>query len=117
MFNKKNRLFMFWNIGKKVFESQNKYNNAAQKWSSYCQYRFGMSSAFSRENINLMRKFYLYFPIFTENIFLLEWDYYRELVKIRDVEERMFYYKTAIFCHLSFKEMEELIRQEMFFRI
>ena len=63
---------MFWNIGKNVFEHQNFLDNATNKYSNYFQYKFGMTECFSRENVNLMRKLYLCFPIFNDNLLKLD---------------------------------------------
>lgn len=112
-----NRLILFWNIGKEVFETQKYFDNATDKYSNYFQYKFGMSECFSRENVNLMKKLYLYFPIFNDNLLKLEWGHYLVLLKISDRKRRMFYYNLTLFCCGTIGELNNIINNCLYERI
>lgn len=115
--NTSNRLILFWKIGKSAFEEQERVDNVTDKYSNYFQYKYGMSECFSRENINLMRKLYLCFPIFTDNLLKLEWGHYLELLKISDKKRRMFYYQLALFFNWSIFELVYSINNYFYERI
>ena len=55
-----NKLLLYWNIGKIVYENRVNYLNIVEKCSDYYSYLFGNSYMFTRENIWLMEKFYFY---------------------------------------------------------
>lgn len=112
-----NRLVLFWKIGKIVFEQQNVVENATDKYSVYFQYRYGMTECFSRKNINLMKRLYVYFPILTEQLLSLNWEYYLELLKFNSCSKRMFYYQIALFSGCSIQELRYLIDHSFYERI
>lgn len=115
--NTNNRLILFWNIGKRVFDEQDYVDNAIDKYSTFFQYRYGMTECFSRENINFMKKLYLCFPIFTETLLKLEWGHYLELLKINDKKRRMFYYQLSLFFNWSIFELSYSINNYFYERI
>ena len=112
-----NRLILFWKIGKKVFEEQNKVDNPVDKYSKYFQYKFVMTECFSRENINFMKKLYLYFPIFNSNLLKLEWGHYLILLRISNNIQRMFYYELTLFSCGTVFELSSLIDNCLYERI
>ena len=65
---RKNRLFLYWHVGKFVFEYQKKYPNTYGKLASFLQYYFGMTNLFSLKKIIEMERFYIYFPIYNNNL-------------------------------------------------
>lgn len=111
------RLILFWKIGKFVFEQQNLVENATSKYSTYFQYRYGMTECFSRENIRLMRRLYVYFPILTRQFISLRWEHFLELLKISDCSKRMFYYQVTLFLKCSIFELNHLINNYFYERI
>lgn len=113
----KNRLFLFWKIGKSVFEKQDFYENVVSKYSCFYSYYYGMSKTFSRENIRMMRNFYLCFPIFSPVMLYLSWEHYVELICILDYKKRYFYFNVAIFCRSSVLELRNIINGECYERI
>ncbi len=92
-------------------------DNATSKYSCYFQYKYGMTECFSRENINLMKRLYLCFPIFNDRLLELDWEHYLELLNISDNRKRMFYYKIALFCHSSIYELKFSINNYFYERI
>ena len=78
-----NKILLFWNIGKRVYEEQNTCDNPIQKYSDYCSYYFGNSVLFTRENIHLMKRFYMNFPIYYKEMNKVSWDQYRLLLMIK----------------------------------
>lgn len=112
---RKNRLFLYWHVGKFVFEYQKKYPNTYGKLSSFLQYYFGMTNLFSLKKIIEMERFYIYFPIYNNNLEKLDWDYYLELIKIKNCCLRMIYYKIAIFSECDFDTFKSLLLEKNFF--
>ena len=113
----KNRLFLFWNIGKNVYEKQDCYSNIVEKYSNYYTYLYGNSYLFTRENIHLMKKFYLCFPIFYKKMENITWDQYRLILSFNDKEERYFYYYLSMLFETDYSETEELIENDYYIRI
>ena len=110
----KKQLFLFWKIGKLIFDKQNYYENIVLKMSNYLSYYYGMSSTFSIENINYMRKFYYCFPNYIENLNKLSFEHYKLLVNINEAEERYFYFWIALFCRSSVEELKSLILNNIY---
>ncbi len=115
--NNKNRLFIFWNIGKKVFLNQNKYSNSIKKYSEYYQYYFGVTDCFDRINIYSMQQFYLCFPIFYDKLNSLKWEYYLELIKVDSKWERMFYFQLALFTQCDYQNFVLAIKNDLYFQL
>lgn len=105
----KNRLYLFWLIGKYVFEKQKTYENIFSKVSNFLSYYYGMSDTFTIYNIKMMRNFYCFFPIFVYEINKLQWEHYLKLLIISDYRERYFYFNVAIFCRSDVLELENMI--------
>jgi len=114
---KKSQLKLFWKIGKFTFEKRVYCENIINKCSCYLGYYFGNSRVFSYENILFMRKFYLYFPIYTGKMDSLEWGSYLELMKLRNKKLCYFYYNVAMFCNFQQKELKMLIDSDIYQRI
>ena len=108
----KNRLFLFWNVGKFAFEMQKKRDVEDKKLANYLQYYFGMTETFSSSNIRNMKAFYLCFPIYTKYIDYLDWNYYLKLISIKDNSLRMFYYQVAIFSRCDYDTFLSLIQEK-----
>ena len=70
-------LYLFWRIGKVVFDNYKVSCNVIEKCSTFLSYYFGNSSKFNNDNIKYMIRFYSDFPVF-----------YKELNKMEDKDER-----------------------------
>ena len=112
-----NNVFLFWNIGRSVYEKQSSCPNIIQKYSDYCSYYFGNSIQFSRENIHLMKRFYMNFPIYTSYLEDFSWDQYQLFLKIPNKKERQFYYYLSHFFHSSYEETLDFIGNSYYERI
>jgi hypothetical protein len=112
-----NRVFLFWNIGKSVYEKENSYFNVIEKYSNYCSYYFGNSIQFTRENIHLMKRFYMNFPIYHSKLNEFSWEQYQLLLSIQDKKERAFYYSLLILFQSNYQELVELLENHYYERI
>lgn len=74
-----------------------------------------MTNLFSLKKIIEMERFYIYFPIYNNNLEKLDWDYYLELIKIKNCCLRMIYYKIAIFSECGFDTFKSLLLEKNFF--
>ena len=108
----KNRLFLFWNVGKFTCEMQKRRDIEDKKIANYLQYYFGMTETFSSSNIRKMKAFYLSFPIYTKHIEYLDWNYYLKHNTIRKKSLRMFYYQVAIFSRCDYDTFVSLIQEK-----
>ena len=113
----KNRLFFYWNIGKNVYEKQNFYDNSVDYYSKYLSYCIGNSYTFSKDNIKIMEKFYLTFPIFYDALNKLSWDQYKLLLNINNKEERYFYYKISLLFNSDLEETIEFINNDYYCKL
>ena len=113
----KNRLFLFWTIGKNVYEKQNYYDNVVAYYEKYLSYYFGNSYLFTRENIKYMEIFYLNFPMFFDDLMKISWEQYLMLFKISDKKERYFYFKLSLLFKSNCDETREFIDNNYFVRI
>lgn len=113
----KNRLFLYWNIGKSVYLEQNTCDNVIEKYSNYYTYLFGNSFQFTRENIHLMKIFYLNFPIFSEKLETLSWEQYCLLLRIVSKKERLFYFYLILLFQFNYLETIDLVNNNYYERI
>ena len=72
---------------------------------------------FSRSNLTYMRKLYMAFPKCETMSHKLTWSHYFELLKCGDTLEFQFYYKEAINCQWTVRELKRQIRSSLFQRI
>lgn len=111
------KLYLFWKIGKNVYENELLYDNVFQKFSDYYSYYYGNSKLYTRENIHLMKRFYLNFPIFTFNLNSITWEQYQVLLLIPNKKERLFYFSLSLFFHSDLHHTKELISNHYYYRI
>ena len=111
------RLLLFWKIGEIVCKNRSKHLNIVEKCSNYYSYLFGNSYVFTRENIWLMEKFYLMFPVFSPRLENITWDQYRLLFNINDLKERYFYFYILLFFGFNYDETKDLINNKYYLRI
>ena len=109
-----NKLHLFWKIGEFTLKYKDNFDNVVSSCSNRFSYYYGFSDMFSVENIHLMRRFYCFFPIFFKRLEDLNWEHYKLLVNVFDVEERMFYFKVSIFCNINSNDLKYLINSNYF---
>ena len=108
-------LLLFWNIGKQVYEDDG--YNTIEKYSNYYSYYYGNSYLFNRENIRLMKVFYICFPIFYKKLNNITWDQYKLLFNISDRKERLFYFYISLFFNSNLDETNSFIENNYYLRI
>ena len=72
---------------------------------------------FTRENVWLMEKFYLMFPIFSKRLEEITWEQYKLLFDIANKKERYFYFYISLFFNFNYEETESLIKGNYYLRI
>lgn len=115
LYYKKNRLKMFWYVGKFVFEKHNSFSITYEKLSCFLQYYFGMSEDFSISNLILMEKFYYFFPMYTKGLSKLSWKIILKIIDMDNDYDRRLYFKIAIFCNCNYHEFEKLLQKKITF--
>ena len=110
-------IYYLWQIGKHVYENRNNYNNSVEKYSSFLSYYSGNSYFFSRENIHIMRRLYLSFPIYYDKLNNISWDQYKLLLNIKDKKERFFYFYLTLLFKSDYNETLEFVNNDYFLRI
>ena len=112
-----NQLYLFWKIGKFAYKYQDCYDNVVEKLSIYCSYRFGDSLLYSRENIHMMKRFYLNFPFFYKKLTLFSWEQYQLLLMISDKKERFFYFYLSLIFQSDYQGTLDFILNDYYLRI
>ena len=107
----------FWNIGKTIYNLKDICSNPCEYISNYYSYKFGDSYKYSRENISIMRNFYLCFPIYINNYDKLSWNHFKLLINIREKIIRNFYLRIVLFCNSSEEDLITYINSSLYSRI
>ena len=84
--------------------------------SNFLSYYYGNSNSFSLFHIQMMEKFYKYFPIYIDSMSHINWNSYLELLQLGR-EECYFYYSILVFCGDDLLEMRKLINSNIYSRI
>jgi len=112
----------YWEIGRKIvlFEQQGKERaeygaNLLDKLAFDLKTKHG--KGFSRDNLEKMRKFYLFFPNSATVSRNLSWSHYCLLLRLKDELVRTFYFKEAESQKWSVREMDRQINSMLFERI
>ena len=88
-----------------------------QKYSDYYSYYYGNSILFTRENIHMMKKFYINFPIFNDQLENISWEQYQLLLKIPNKKERNFYFYLSLLFHSNYEGTFKFIENQYYSRI
>lgn len=113
-FDNKNRLSLFWKVGKKVFENQNEDDNVLQRYSVFYQYKYGFSEMFCTRNVYFMKLFYSYFPIYFDKMSVLNWSHYVLLIKISNNKKRNFYFNLSLFTLIDEFELKYFVSNNFY---
>ncbi|MBQ3306863.1 MAG: hypothetical protein IJG68_01570 [Bacilli bacterium] len=111
------KILFLWKLGKNVHERQKYYDNIFKKYADYFSYCFGNSFLSYRENIHLMEKLYLNFPIYYEQLENITWDQYLLLLAIEDRKERYFYFYLSLFFKSDYQDTLEFIDNHYYKRL
>lgn len=116
------RVIMYWNIGRRIFEEEQHGNDRAVYGerligylSDQLQPQFG--SGFSARNLNHFRQFYRKFPIVPAVRAQLSWTHYKILLNINNEEKLEFYKYESIKNNWTARQMERQIGSQLFERL
>ena len=113
-------LFTYWNIGKLIVEYQGgleraKYGDKLiERLSIELTEEYG--SGFSKRNLEMMRKFYGYFPIAQSVLAQLSWTHYQLIIRVENPLARDYYINEVMSRQLSVRELERLIKTNTYER-
>ena len=116
------RVFMYWHIGKVIFEEEQQGKVRADYGSYLIRYlseqlqpEFGDS--FSFRNLNLFRQFYRSFPIVNALRSQFTWTHYRMLIRIDNEDKREYYIAESLKKNWTSRQLERQINSQLFERL
>ncbi|MGE8428101.1 MAG: PDDEXK nuclease domain-containing protein [Sphingobacterium sp.] len=116
------RTLMYWYIGKRIFEQEQRGKDRADYGKYLTQYlakalepEFG--SGFSRRQIELFRQFYRIFPIANALRSQLSWTQYRLLMRLDLDEQREFYMAETIKNNWTSRQLERQVFSNLYERL
>ena len=117
-----NRVMMYWNIGKRIFEEEQQGKERAD-YGAYLikhlaqklQPEFG--SGFSVRQLEQSRKFYRTYPIANTLRSQLNWSQYRRLIQIDDPFKREYYELESVNGAWTARETERQINSMLYERL
>lgn len=109
-------LLSLWKTGKFIQEKKKSCMRVYQTCSLFFSYYYGNSSQFSLFSIQMMEKFYTYFPIFFQQMNQISWKSYLEILSLPR-EECYFYYHLLLFCGDDLLELRKNILTNLYSRI
>lgn len=112
----KSNILFYWKIGRFIYNNKDACQNSSSKCSNYLSYYFGDSYKYSLDKINLMKRLYLYFPMYLDCMNNINWNSYLELLKLSK-KECYFYYNISLFCGDDYDELKNLIQSNVYSRI
>ena len=111
----------YWNIGKEIYEACGKNERAAygKKLLEELSYKLSaeFGQGFSERNLQMMRQFYMTFPIPNALRSELSWTHYRELMRVQDEAARQFYLEEAVKSGWSSRQLKRQINTMYYNRI
>ncbi len=116
------RVLMYWNIGRRVFEEEQEGKERAVYGTYLTQYVAEQlepvyGSGFSRRQIEFFRQFYRTFPIANALRSQLNWTQYRSLIKIDSPDKREFYTAEAIKNNWTSRQLDRQIHTALYERL
>ena len=103
-----------WNIGKLLVEAQGEEKRAKygseliKKWGIILEKEFGKS--YCKRNLEIIRRFYISFPIANALRSQLTWTHYKTILPIKNENERNYYINQVILNNLSSRELIKEIK-------
>ena len=117
-----NRVLMYWNIGKTIFEEEQQGLERAEygtylikNLSRALEPEYGTS--FSVRQLELSRQFYRTYPIANALRSQLNWTQYRLLIRIEDESKREYYIAEASKNNWTARQLERQINSQLFERL
>ncbi|SHL13881.1 Predicted nuclease of restriction endonuclease-like (RecB) superfamily, DUF1016 family [Chitinophaga jiangningensis] len=116
------RTLMYWHIGKRIFEEEQKGKERAdygvyliKYLSEQLQPEYG--SGYSVRQINLYRQFYRMFPIVHTLCAQLSWSQYKLLLSVDNESERDFYIAETVKNNWTVRQLERQIYSSLYNRL
>lgn len=116
------RVLMYWNIGKQIIEEEQNGKNRAQygtflikRLSEELMSEFG--SGFSQRQLETCRQFYLVFPIPHTLRAELNWSQYKLLIRISDKDKQTYYIEESCKNNWSVRQLERQINSQLYERL
>ena len=119
----KSDLSTYYNVGKLLVEAQGGEKRAKYGEMIIKEYSkkliVELDKKYSYRNLMNMRKFYIIFNNEKVNALRtqLTWTHYRILLSIKDIDEIIYYINVAISRNLSYRQLQELIRNNEYKRL
>ena len=117
-----NRVQMYWNIGKKIFEEE-QHGKKRADYGSYLIRKLAerlepeYGSGFSKRQLEKSRQFYKLFPIASALRTQLNWTQYKLLIAISDASKREYYELEAVNNAWTSRELERQINSMLYERL
>ncbi len=111
----------YWNIGKQIYEACGESERAEygkqllQYLSEKLTAEFG--KGFTERNLQMMRQFYVTFPIANALRSELSWTHYRSLMRVNDEAARKFYLEETVKSGWSSRQLDRQINSFYYQRI
>ncbi len=116
------RLMMYWNIGKRIFEEEQQGKDRADYGAKLIQYvsaqlepEFG--SGFGKRQLERARKFFRVFPIASALRTQLNWTQYKTLITIENEDKRTYYIAEATKNNWNSRQLERQINSQLYERL
>lgn len=116
------RVQMYWNIGKRIFETEQQGKERAE-YGSYLLKNLAKrlepeyGSGFSVRQLELCRQFYRIYPIANTLYSQLNWSQYKLLIAIPDEYKREYYQLEAVNNCWTKRELERQINTQLYERL
>ncbi len=116
------RTLAYWQIGKRIIEEEQNGKQRAdygkyllKKLSEALVTEYG--DGFSRRQLELMRQFYMVFPIANTLYSQLTWSHYKLIIRLNDGDKRDFFIAEAVKNACNVRQMERQIHSLLYERL
>jgi len=116
------RIIMYWNIGKRIFEEEQQGKNRANYGTYLIKFlskqllpEFG--SGFSIRQLERYRQFYRNFPIASALRTQLSWTHYKSLLGVENPDKREFYVAESVKNNWSSRQLDRQINSGLYERL
>lgn len=117
-----NRVMMYWNLGKRIFEEEQQGRDRAEYGAKMLQnlaetlvVEYG--SGFSYRQLAFSRQFYRVYPIVNTLYSQLNWSQYKLLISIDEADKREYYQLEAVSNCWTKRELERQIHSQLWERL
>lgn len=116
------RTLMYWRIGKRIFEEEQREKDRAEYGSYLTKFIAGQlepeyGSGFSKRQVELFRQFFRTFPIANALRSQLGWTHYKHLIRLDSPDKREFYIAETIKNNWTTRQLERQIYSSLWERL